>query len=431
MGDLKMMNNQISDSSKKTILVVEDSKIFARILKTSIEANTVFKVVIAESYAELTNLIESKKHKFFASLLDLNLPDAPDGEVVDYVLSYNIPAIVFTGKFDDDLRDRILAKGIVDYVLKDAPANIEYIVSLLHQLNRNSQMKALIVDDSRTARLHIKRLLSIYRFMVLEAENGKQALDVISNNKDIMLVITDFNMPQMDGFELTKRLRNIYSKQDMAIIGMSTYGNNLLSARFLKIGGSDFINKPFLEEEFFCRINQNMDLLGYIKELRYIATRDFLTGLYNRRHFFDVGDKLFSRAYKSQKNSAVALIDIDFFKRVNDTYGHDVGDVVLKSMGDLLNSSFRAGDLVARFGGEEFGFLLPNVNEEEAGTIFEGLRRKIEDNPIELSDSLTLKITASIGVCTTLEENLETALTKADKLLYQAKKNGRNQVILG
>jgi diguanylate cyclase (GGDEF)-like protein len=388
-------------------------------------------VVLAESYAELVILIESGQYNFFAGLLDLNLPDAPDGESVDYALSHDIPAIVFTGKFDDDLRDRILAKGIVDYVLKEAPANIEYIVSLLKQLSRNSQMKALIVDDSRTARIHIKRLLSIYRFIVLEAENGKEALDVVNNNKDIMLVITDFNMPQMDGFELTKKLRSIYSKQDMAIIGMSTYGNNLLSARFLKIGGSDFINKPFLEEEFFCRINQNIDLLGYIRDLRYIATRDFLTGLYNRRHFFEVGDKLFARAYKSEKNTAVAIIDIDFFKQVNDTYGHDVGDLVLRKMGELLNSSFRAGDLVARFGGEEFGFLLPNVGVDEAGAIFEGLRYKIEQTPIELFDNQTLKITASIGVCTTLEKSLEIALSKADKLLYQAKKNGRNKVVLG
>lgn len=423
------MINQLNEA-KKTILVVEDSKIFSRILKNSIEANPEFEVVLAESYDALIALVESKQYDFFASLLDLNLPDAPDGEVVDYVLSHNIPAIVFTAQFDDDLRDRILSKGIVDYVLKKSPANIEYIVSLLKQLHRNTHIKALVVDDSRTARKHIKRLLSIYRFIVLEAENGKQALDIINTHKDIMLVITDFNMPQMDGFELTEKLRAIYSKQDMVIIGMSTYGNNLLSARFLKIGGSDFIQKPFLEEEFFCRINQNLDLLEYIKDLRYIATRDFLTGLHNRRYFFEVGEKLYSRAYKSRKSTAVALIDIDFFKKVNDTYGHDVGDMVLKRMGELLKLGFRAGDLVARFGGEEFACLLPNVGKDEANFIFEGLRDKIEQNAIDLPDNRILKVTASIGVCTTLEEDLEKALSKADKLLYQAKHNGRNQTVI-
>lgn len=425
------MTTQLNDSGKKHILVVEDSKVFARIIKSSIESNNEFKVVLAASYAELVALIESEQYNFFAGLLDLTLPDAPDGESVDYAISHHIPSIVFTGKFDDDLRDCILAKGVVDYVLKEAPTSIEYVVSLLKQLNRNAQMKALVVDDSRMARVHIKRLLSIYRFTVLEAENGKQALEVINRNKDIVLVVTDFNMPQMDGFELTQKLRRSHSKQDMAIIGMSTYGNNLLSARFLKIGGSDFINKPFLEEEFFCRINQNVELLAYIRDLRNIATRDSLTNLYNRRHFFEVGDKLFARAWKSQKTMTVAIMDIDFFKLVNDTYGHDIGDRVLKSIGNLLNASFRAGDLVARLGGEEFAFLLPNNNAREANIIFEGLRQKIEQNPIELSEDQILNVTASIGVSITLEENLETALKKADNLLYQAKKNGRNKVVLG
>ncbi|MFZ2725605.1 MAG: diguanylate cyclase [Methylococcaceae bacterium] len=419
------------ETPPKNILVVEDSKMFTRILKASIEADPNFRVITVESYAELTKLLESRKYEFFASLLDLNLPDAPDGQVIDYVLSYNIPSIVFTGKFDDDLRDRMLAKGIVDYVLKESPASIEYIVSLLKQLNRNTLIKALVVDDSRTARLHIKRLLAIYRFIVLEAENGEEALEILNSNKDIRLIITDFNMPVMDGFELTKKARNIYSKQELAIIGMSAYGNNLLSARFLKIGGSDFINKPFLEEEFFCRVNQNMELLEYIRDLRFVATRDFLTGLYNRRHFFDVGEKLFARAVRSHKPVAVALIDIDFFKQVNDTHGHDIGDLVLKKIGELLSNSLRAGDLVARFGGEEFGFLLPNVNAEDANKVFGELRKKIADNSIRLPNESLLKITVSVGVCITTEENLETALIKADKLLYQAKKNGRNQVILG
>jgi diguanylate cyclase (GGDEF)-like protein len=424
------MSSQINSGIKQNILVVEDSKMFTRVLTSSIKTDTDFDVVVAESYADLVDLISSGQYKFFASLLDLNLPDAPNGEVIDYVLGHGIPAIVFTGKFDDDLRDNMLAKGIVDYVLKEGPANIEYIVSLIKQLHRNTRIKVMIVDDSRTARLHIKKLLHIYRFIVLEAENGEHALELLNDNKDIRLIITDFNMPKMDGFELTKKVRQLYNKRDIAIIGMSTYGNNLLSARFLKIGGSDFITKPFLEEEFFCRVNQNIELLEYIKDLKYIATRDYLTGLYNRRHFFEIGDRLFNRALRSQKNLAVAITDIDFFKRVNDTYGHDAGDIVLKKISEIFLNSFRANDLIARFGGEEFCFLLPDVDVHEAQAIFENLRRKIEQQPIVLNVDTTLNITTSIGVCTIVEKNLEFALSKADNLLYEAKKSGRNRVIL-
>ncbi len=424
------MANEVIYTSKKTILIVEDSKMFTHILSINIKEGTDFEVVIAESYAELVDLIESKKYTFFASLLDLNLPDAPDGEVIDYVLAQGIPAIVFTGKFEDELRNIMMSKGIVDYVLKEEPSSIEYIVSLIKQMNKNTSIKTLVVDDSKVARKYIVRLLKTHRFIVLEAENGEQALEQLNNNSDIRLIITDFNMPKMDGLELTKNIRNIYNKKDLAIIGMSTYGNNLLSARFLKIGGSDFITKPFLEEEFFCRVNQNMELLEHIRELKYIATRDYLTGLYNRRHFFEVGEKMFNRATKAQKNIAVGIIDIDFFKSVNDTYGHDVGDIVLKRMGELLASSFRPNDLVARMGGEEFCFLLPNVSNDEASVAFERLRSKVEQDIIVLQDQTPLKITVSIGVRTTFEKNLEIALSKADKLLYEAKSNGRNQVVL-
>lgn len=424
------MANEVIYTSKKTILIVEDSKMFTHILSISIKEGTDFEVVIAESYAELVDLIESKKYTFFASLLDLNLPDAPDGEVIDYVLAQGIPAIVFTGKFEDELRNIMMSKGIVDYVLKEEPSSIEYIVSLIKQMNKNTSIKTLVVDDSKVARKYIVRLLKTHRFIVLEAENGEQALEQLNNNSDIRLIITDFNMPKMDGLELTKNIRNIYNKKDLAIIGMSTYGNNLLSARFLKIGGSDFITKPFLEEEFFCRVNQNMELLEHIRELKYSATRDYLTGLYNRRHFFEVGEKMFNRATKAQKNIAVGIIDIDFFKSVNDTYGHDVGDIVLKRMGEILASSFRPNDLVARMGGEEFCFLLPNVSTDEASVAFESLRSKVEQDIIVLQNQIPLKITVSIGVRTTFEKNLEIALSKADKLLYEAKNNGRNQVVL-
>ncbi|CAG1023440.1 partial Response regulator PleD, partial [Patescibacteria group bacterium] len=372
--------------TKETILVVEDSKVFSRILSASIKVSTNFDVMIVESYADLVELLENKQQIFFACLLDLNLPDAPNGEVVDYVLSQNIPAIVFTATFDDNLRDNLLSKGIVDYVVKESPANVEYIISLIKQLKRNATIKALVVDDSKTARNYITKLLSIYRFVVFEAENGKQGLDIINHHKDIRLIITDFNMPKMDGIEFTQHIRQLYNKKEVAIIGVSSYGNNMLSARFLKIGGSDFINKPFLEEEFFCRVNQNMELLDHIKDLEYIAVRDYLTGLYNRRHFFNIGEKLFNRSYRSKKDITVALMDIDHFKSVNDNYGHDVGDIVLQKVAEILTENFRAGDLVARLGGEEFCFLLLGVEQKDVLTIFEKIRLKIAESPILLFD---------------------------------------------
>ncbi|WP_354625039.1 diguanylate cyclase [Psychromonas sp. MME2] len=420
----------MTQTPNKYILVVEDSQMFTRMLTRKIESVDQFEVIAVASFNELKLLLAENRHTFFASLLDVNLPDAPNGEVIDYVLDHNIPSIVFTGKLDQLFRDNIYKKGVVDYILKEGPANVEYVISLLKQLLRNQTKTILIVDDSRSVRGYIKHLLSIYQFNVLEAEDGVEALHILKDNPSISLVLTDFNMPNMDGVELTKHIRQLYSSQDLAIIGMSTYGNNKLSAHFLKIGGSDFINKPFLEEEFFCRINQNMELLEHISELQYLARCDYLTGLYNRRYFFEQS-KEYIKQKKDGKRAAVAILDIDFFKKINDTYGHDAGDLVLKKLGVILRNEFADGDVVARYGGEEFCFLLPEHSPEQALQRFENLRKQIEDQAFILSDGHSLKVTSSIGVYIGRINTVEDALNVADKGLYRAKENGRNQVVLG
>ncbi|WP_022940220.1 GGDEF domain-containing response regulator [Psychromonas hadalis] len=424
------MYNKLS----KNILVVEDSVMFTRILKRSIESVDGFKVITVESFGALKQLLSEKKYQFFASLLDVNLPDAPNGEVIDFVLAHNIPSIIFTGKLDESFRKKIYTKGIVDYVLKEGPANIEYVVSLLSQLKRNSNIDVLVVDDSISVRSYIKHLLVIYQFTVFEAVDGVDALEKVKRNSNISLVLTDFNMPNMDGLALTKQLRRQYSSQQMAIIGMSAFGNNQLSAHFLKLGGSDFITKPFLEEEFFCRINQNMELLEHIKQLKFLATRDFLTGLFNRRYFFDVGNNIVSGYKKKGLKLGIALLDIDHFKKVNDNYGHDAGDLVLCQLGKRLIDNFEVDDLsssiVARYGGEEFCFLLVAKTHSEIEASLSALRQSIEDDKYVLKEGFELKITASIGLFTGESEDLKVALSIADKALYQAKASGRNQVVV-
>jgi len=424
-----MMHNKQS----KYILVVEDSVMFTRILQRSIESVDGFKVIAVENFADLRALLKENRYQFFASLLDVNLPDAPHGEVIDYVLAHNIPSIVFTAKLDDSFRKKIYTKGLVDYVLKEGPANVQYVVSLLRQLKRNSNIDVLVVDDSATVRAYIKHLLVIYQFNVFEAVDGVDAIEIVKQNPNISLVLTDFNMPNMDGLELTKNLRIEHSNQEMAIIGMSAFGNNQLSAHFLKLGGSDFIIKPFLEEEFFCRINQNMELLEHISQLKFLATRDYLSGLFNRRHFFDVGNSLFYRYQKKGLHIGVALLDIDHFKKVNDTYGHDAGDTVLRQLGKLLIEKFEGEgnrhSMVARYGGEEFCFLLVAKNKHQIEEKLSALRQRIEAELFLLDDGFELKVTASIGLFTGTAVDLKSALTIADKALYQAKEGGRNQII--
>ncbi len=243
-------------------------------------------------------------------------------------------------------------------------------------------------------------------------------------------MITDYTMPGMDGFELTKRIRKNYSKEGMAVIGISAYGNPLVSAKFIKHGANDFLNKPVIAEEFYSRVNQNLEMLELVERIRDSANRDYLTKLFNRRYFFDLGRSLHANAKRHHAPLSVAMVDIDFFKKINDTHGHDAGDKALVHMAEILTSRFRDSDIVARFGGEEFCILAPEMKSDKILEVFEGLRKAIEASPA-LCDGISIPFTVSIGLCARMEDSLEKMINQADSMLYKAKHSGRNKVMMG
>ncbi len=411
------------------VLVVEDSRLFGSVLKRRIESELGFQVHWVTTYREAEDFLLGDTTGLLLALLDLNLPDAPMGEIVEMVISRGIPSIVFTGTMTKGMRETIWSYKVIDYVLKESSYNIDYLVSLVRRIHANREIKVLVVDDSRTMRFYIADLLKVHQYQVLEAENGVDALDLLQQNPDVKLVITDFNMPKMNGFQLTEEIREKFGKGDMAIIGISAQGNNLLSARFIKNGANDFLCKPFLTEEFYCRVNQNVEMIENIARIRDSSNRDYLTGLYNRRYFFEVGDKLFANSRRGHTTTTVAMVDIDHFKKVNDTYGHDAGDLVIKAVARILASRFRESDIVARFGGEEFCVMLTDMDSGRASSIFDQLRRAIEEAET-VSGGKAIRVTASIGVCTLLTDSLEEMVKCADEMLYEAKRAGRNRVIL-
>jgi signal transduction histidine kinase len=250
------------------VLVVEDSRFFASVLRKGVEERLGRRMIHAATRADLKKLLDIASNDYVAALVDLNLPDAPDGEAVDDIVKRGIPVIVFTGTFNDEIRDQMLAKNVVDYITKDNPGNAEQVFGMLRRILSNHSTSVLVVDDSKVARKHICDLLTLHRFKALEAPNGEEALRLLEANPDIRVLIADYNMPGMDGCQLTKRIRTKYSKDRLAVIGLSAYGNTVLSARFMKNGASDFLNKPFLPEEFFCRIYQNLDVIEQIHSLR-------------------------------------------------------------------------------------------------------------------------------------------------------------------
>lgn len=414
------------------VLLVEDTRLFSDLITARIESSLEIPVVAATDMLGARRIIDEMRDDISLAILDLTLPDARDMDIVHFAREMKIPSIVFTGSFDVALRARILESDVIDYVTKDSPGSVDYLISIVQRVFKNQSMTALVVDDSAVARKLISKHLKQYRLNVLEAENGLKALEVLEENQtatgnNISLVISDFEMPEMNGAELIRSIRRKWSKDELAVIGLSSSNSDSLSARFIKNGANDFLSKPFLPEEFFCRISQNLDTLDRIKALRHAATRDFLTGMYNRRFFFELAAPLFADATRRESDLLVAMIDIDHFKLVNDTYGHDTGDEVLKSVAEALTGMMRETDVIARFGGEEFCLLAPAVSAKAAPGFLEKIRERLSQLTFKES---AFSITVSIGGTNALGADLNSMITQADKFLYAAKEAGRNRVIL-
>ena len=407
------------------LLVVEDSKPIATVIK-QIAQSLKYDVVLAKSLAEVEEIL-STDTDFFAATIDYALPDALDGEAIACVLSHGIPSVVMTGKMDDETRQKILAQPVIDYIPKENSQAFLYLKRILHWQQTNSNNTILVVDDSSSARNHIVELLKRRNFTVITANNGVQAMEKLNQHK-IKMVITDLEMPEMDGIELTNEIRKKYSREQLAVIGISGASNGIHSARFIKNGADDFLRKPFCPEEFYCRITQNIESLTNIAKIQHAANTDYLTDLANRRAFFRTAEQRVAEYIKRKVPYCVAMIDIDFFKKVNDNYGHDAGDQVLKVLALYLRKHFGSG-LTARLGGEEFAVLLHGIDSDQLYNKLDDFRREIAVSTIPAGGS-QITISVSLGVVFDSHESLSKQMNEADGALYLAKENGRNQIII-
>ncbi len=411
----------------KHVLIVEDSPLVMKVIRHVASAELRFQPLFATSFAEAKQAYQANKASIFAALVDLNLPDAPDGEVVDFMLQQRVPTVVLTGSFDEARRDTLYSKGIVDYVTKEGRYSYSYAVNLVNKLDDNQSVKVLVVDDSATSREFISQLLKQNLFPVLTAANGIEAIKVILEHPDIRLLITDYNMPKMDGFELVRNLRHKYEKSDLVIMGLSAVGDSSLSARFIKNGANDFLAKPFNQEEFLCRVMHNVESLQLIARIRDTANKDHLTGVYNRRYFFEKGEAFCRAARENHTPLATAIIDLDNFAAVNDAYGYEMGDNVLQAVGERLRESF-SRFLLARAGGQEFFLIMPGLNNEKAMTLLGRVREWVSNAPVIIGDE-RIAVSFSAGVTNRLAASLDIQLNIANELLNRAKDAGRNLII--
>ncbi len=298
--------------------------------------------------------------------------------------------------------------------------------------------RILVIDDSKLI-LHVaKTILSKQGHQVLLAEDGNIGLRTAATEHPD-LILLDLILPGMDGYEVCQRIKKGDATSEIPVIMLTSKSEATDKVRGLEMGASDYVTKPFDEGELMARVNihlQIRELHESLKEknrqLKEMANRDGLTGLYNHRYFKETISNDFQRAVRYHESLSCVMFDIDHFKKFNDNYGHQAGDMVLKTLGSLINNLVRDSDLSARYGGEEFVLLMYHTVPKEAFLVAERLRKAVEQHKFQ-ADDLVLTVNISVGVASFPHPEIADAKTLiecADKALYRAKEEGRNRVIV-
>ena len=295
----------------------------------------------------------------------------------------------------------------------------------------------LVVDDTET---NIDLLVELLdeKYEILVALDGESALDLLEEQK-IDLILLDIMMPNMDGYEVCKRVKNNEKIKNIPVIFITAKTDEASIEKAYEIGGIDYIAKPFKVKELFARIATQLKLQKLIKdleasknELKRLSETDSMTNLCNRRYFAHTSKAILALAKRDQSMLSLIILDIDKFKYVNDTYGHQVGDDVLIALSKVLLKSIRKSDLACRFGGEEFILLLPETSQDGAVVIAEKIRKSIESMVLETKSGDKVNITISLGVSGVdllHDTSIESSIKRADDALYKAKETGRNKVV--
>tara|TARA_B100001063_G_scaffold243982_1_gene275752 strand:- start:2004 stop:3608 length:1605 start_codon:yes stop_codon:yes gene_type:complete len=527
----------------KKILIIEDSINIVNALKNLFVQKNDFEVYVAKNLEEACK--EINKVNFFLII--------SNEESLEVIKTYNIPSIVLCSKIDKEIIETLKSLNIIDYVLKDSIYSLEYIYKLTQLLVFIKGLNVLVVRQTRESCLEIQQILESLFLNVTLAFNGVEALDIIENHSDISLVISDYKLPLLDGFELTKALRKDEESSKIPILLLSDDIDNTLKVNLFKIGIDYLMINPILNEEIklkiinlflnikqideinsfnkifddnivssltdtkgvitfvstaFCNITgyDKYELIGEhhniirhpdmpssiyedlwktikegktwkgeIKNLRKdgssywisaviepifdkqnnkigysavtqditdkkriyeLSITDGLTSLYNRRYFNDIAKSIIDKTVRSNEVFGFMLLDIDNFKKYNDSYGHQEGDNVLISISNSLKKSFkRSDDLIFRLGGEEFGILINAKKEEDILNLASKARKDIEDLSLEHKEnSPSFLVTASFGLVIistnnlSVKHKLDYIYKKADDKLYKAKENGRNKI---
>jgi diguanylate cyclase (GGDEF)-like protein len=298
-------------------------------------------------------------------------------------------------------------------------------------------MRILIAEDNSVSRRMLEATLKKWGYEVVSTQDGNEAWEAIQQEDAPRLVILDWEMPGMDGVQVCQKVREQLLEPYVYIILLTAKDEKEDIIAGLDAGADDYVTKPFNAHELRVRLRTGQrivelqeQLIAARDDLRFQATHDLLTGLWNRRAVFEILEREMARAQRAESAVGIIMADIDHFKVINDTYGHVAGDVVLGEVAQRMSRLIRSYDTIGRYGGEEFIIILPGCGTACAQDIAQRLRAGVSETDVATPDG-AIPLTISIGVATTDETSLfdvDALVRAADAALYQAKRGGRNRV---
>jgi two-component system cell cycle response regulator len=289
--------------------------------------------------------------------------------------------------------------------------------------------KILIIEDDPLVLRGFETILKQEGYLVTTLNSGETALEII-NKENFDLILTDLNLEGMNGIDILKRVKKI--SPDIPVIVITGYESMDSAISALRGGAYDYLIKPCQDIDLKTTIKRGLEKRMLEKELLILATTDPLTKLYNRNYFLSRFEEEFNKALRYKMNIACILIDIDHFKKVNDNYGHQIGDRILIELSDLLRINSRNIDIIGRYGGEEFILILPQINDKSAYQLCERLRKITSENVFSIQGN-QIKITISLGISAfpnNKVKNYKELIRLADNALYEAKRTGRNKTVI-
>jgi two-component system cell cycle response regulator len=448
------------------VLVVDDIPANVKLLEARLSAEY-FDVMTAVSGQEALAICE--RAECDVVLLDVMMPDMDGFEVCRRLKSglgtHHIPVVMVTALDQPSDRVKGLESGADDFLTK--PVSDVALIARVRSLSRLKMMtdelrmravtsreigiesperealaeagrngRILMVDDRPALSDRIQNMLASEHTVDMERDPTEALFHAAEGNYD--LVIVSLDLDNFDGLRLCSQLRSLERTRNVPILAIAEADNNTRLVRALEIGVNDYLVRPFDKNEMLARARTQVRKKRYTERLRdnvqlsiEMAITDALTGLYNRRYMETHVGTLVDQAIARGKPLSVLILDIDYFKSINDTHGHDAGDDVLQDFAIRIRKSIRGIDLACRYGGEEFVVVMPETDMAVATMVAERLRRRIASEPFPIQKGTRMiEVTISIGIAALgPTDNAAAVIKRADQALYRAKRDGRNRVV--